>query len=240
MKKDRLFSDTGMFFSGVVLAMVSIGYTIYFQPRFIMQYIAKMYHQVFWFAKTSESVCALTIDDAPSASTAKILDVLKKHRVRATFFILSDNIPGNEHLLERMVREGHQLGNHLTQDKASISYSPAEFERHLLQCHDALLQYQPCVKWIRPGSGWFNQRMIKTAKKYDYRICLGNVYPHDAQIKFESVNEFYLRKQTTPGSIVIVHDRQWTVGVLEKALPILRQRFRFLHLNELQHHESVR
>ena len=76
--------------------------------------------------------------------------------------------------------------------------------------------------------------MMNTAHSHNYRICLGNVYPHDAQISSEFLNEAYLRNRTRSGSIIIVHDRSWTIGVLRKALPELSKKFQFVDLYELE------
>lgn len=58
-------------------------------------------------------VAALTFDDGPHALwTPLLLDGLKERGVKATFFVMGQNIPGNEELIKRMVREGHLVGNH--------------------------------------------------------------------------------------------------------------------------------
>lgn len=58
------------------------------------------------------SLIYLTLDDGPNRKTGALLDVLKKHRVKATFFILGKNIKGNEYLLHRIVAEGHLIALH--------------------------------------------------------------------------------------------------------------------------------
>lgn len=56
---------------------------------------------------------ALTFDDGPDpATTPRILDVLKKYRIKATFFLVGENIAGNEAIVRRELREGHHIGNH--------------------------------------------------------------------------------------------------------------------------------
>lgn len=56
---------------------------------------------------------ALTFDDGPHAEyTPRLLDGLKERNVRATFFLMGQNIPGNEDLIRRMQEEGHLIGNH--------------------------------------------------------------------------------------------------------------------------------
>lgn len=54
----------------------------------------------------------LTFDDGPSANTVRILDALKKTGQKATFFVVGSNIPGNEAILQRIVKEGHTIGLH--------------------------------------------------------------------------------------------------------------------------------
>src|SRR5688572_26382773 len=56
---------------------------------------------------------ALTFDDGPSSAyTPQILDILDRHGVKATFFVLGSNVAGNEALLQRTYASGHEIGNH--------------------------------------------------------------------------------------------------------------------------------
>jgi uncharacterized protein YbbC (DUF1343 family)/peptidoglycan/xylan/chitin deacetylase (PgdA/CDA1 family) len=59
-----------------------------------------------------DKVAYLTFDDGPSPITRQVLDILKQHQVKATFFVVGKNIPGNEALLKRAVAEGHVIGGH--------------------------------------------------------------------------------------------------------------------------------
>lgn len=271
---------------------------VYLLPGWFMRVVVRHAHPSVLFCVTTTSrVCALTIDDAPSASTSLILDVLREHKVRATFFIISNNITGYEDVLQRIVDEGHALGNHLTEDRASILDDLHVFERKLQECDAAISKYQarqldvetsplstlttprtidsedesvnddadstrllPGVddlssaattsatstsktsnggtKWMRPASGWFTTPMRKIIERHGYRICLGSVYPHDAQIRSEVVNSIHLRARTRCGSVIIVHDRSWTVGVLRTALPELVRKFSFVSLDELTGHHQ--
>ena len=76
--------------------------------------------------------------------------------------------------------------------------------------------------------------MINVARKHGYTFALGNVYPHDAQIRISKINELYLCARTRNGSVLIVHDRPWTVPVLHNALAKLSKSFKFVSLNELR------
>ncbi|ETI43299.1 hypothetical protein F442_11630 [Phytophthora nicotianae P10297] len=251
--------------------------SVYFLPRWLLRLVEWNSHpSVLWSVRTSLRVCSLTIDDAPSPSTPAILDILREHGVKATFFIISGHIPGNEEVLRRIVREGHTLANHLTEDRASILDELHVFEQKLQECDRAISEYQPPTteeppaepletqqllleekeddtippamsvnepvkvetsgprgKWMRPASGWYTTPMREITARHGYRICLGSVYPHDAQIRSEMMNSMYLRARTSCGSVIIVHDRSWTIGVLKTALPVLTRKFTFVSLDEL-------
>jgi len=60
----------------------------------------------------SRRLVALTFDDGPSEWTAPILDVMKEHGARATFFVIGEAIEGRESVLRRTAAEGHEIGNH--------------------------------------------------------------------------------------------------------------------------------
>ncbi|EGZ22054.1 hypothetical protein PHYSODRAFT_444636, partial [Phytophthora sojae] len=233
--------------------------SVYLLPRWLLRLVEWNSHpSVLWSVRTSSRVCSLTIDDAPSPSTPAILDVLREHQVRATFFIISGRIPGNEDVLRRIVREGHALANHLTEDRASILDELHVFEQKLQECDRAIGEFQPSPDdespepletqqllleeigpdavrpWMRPASGWFTTPMREITARHGYRICLGSVYPHDAQIRSEAMNSMHLRTRTSCGSVIIVHDRLWTINVLKTALPELTRKFTFVSLDELE------
>jgi peptidoglycan/xylan/chitin deacetylase (PgdA/CDA1 family) len=112
----------------------------------IVKILAKRSPEVLYFVETQEPVVALTIDDGPDpVATPEILDVLKRHGARATFFLITDHISGNEETLVRMVKEGHEVANHLMHDQPSIRLAPSEFERQLLAAHEALSRYSDVV-----------------------------------------------------------------------------------------------
>nr|CCA15769.1 carbohydrate esterase putative [Albugo laibachii Nc14] len=151
--------------------------------------------------------------------------------------------------MTRIVDEGHTLGNHLTEDRPSIRDNLKTFEGKIKECENAIMKYQirgrgkhahkMKSKWLRPASGWFTSQMFHVIQKHGYRVCLGSVYPHDAQIKSEFINSLYLKNRTKSGSILLVHDRPWTIGVLKEALPDLTSDFKFISVDELYDlHES--
>ncbi|MGD9034405.1 MAG: chitin deacetylase family protein [Desulfobacteraceae bacterium] len=223
----------------VVFAVLLVAVVIVvFQPRWIVTTIAKGSPNVLYFVETDEPVVALTIDDGPdSATTPKILDLLREHNAHATFFLLSDRIPGNEDAVKRSVEEGHELANHLTTDEPSILLKSSEFERRLLEAHRVLSQFSG-LRWFRPGSGWYNKKMLSIVRKHGYKCVLGNVYPFDPQIPSSWFATHYVLWKVQPGSIIVLHDYggcgRRTIEALATILPELnRQGRRVVTLSEL-------
>jgi len=196
--------------------------------------------EVLFHADTRQKVIALTIDDGPHAElTPEILDVLAELQVRATFFIIGSQVPGNEDVMRRLVREGHELGNHLMDDQRSITLDADEFARQLATAHALISPYGP-VHWFRPGSGFYNARMLEQIRPFHYRCVVGSVYPYDAQFHSVEFATGYILGNVQPGAIIVLHDgdceRQGTVEILRRIIPALQKRgYRFLTLSALAH-----
>ncbi len=115
----------------------------------------------------------------------------------------------------------------MSRNEASIFLSPSAFESSLLVADSALRRFAT-PRWMRPGSGWYNERMISTIRKHNYRCALGSVYPFDPQIPVASYSVRVILRQVRPGSIIILHDGGYkgrnTVKVLARLLPELARR----------------
>ncbi|KAK3395682.1 hypothetical protein B0T20DRAFT_43224 [Sordaria brevicollis] len=80
-------------------------------------------------------------------------------------------------------------------------------------------------KYYRPGSGFFSERMLTLVRKLGYRLVLGSIYPHDAQIGYAWLNARHILSMLSPGGIIICHDRRsWTPPMLRKVLPEMQRR----------------
>ncbi|MEJ2512322.1 MAG: chitin deacetylase family protein [Anaerolineales bacterium] len=208
------------------------------QPEWLMAHLRARSPEVIYSIDTDQPVVALTIDDGPDETySRKILDLLKKHHAHATFFIITERVPGNEEILQRMVEEGHEIGNHLTEDEPSIKLTNHQFEQELIQSDQILSQYGEVV-WIRPGSGWFNDEMLETINEHGYHLALGSVYPYDPQIGLAWYSAKYVLWKAKPGAVIVLHDYEnrgkRTVAALEEILPQLEDRgYQVVTLSEL-------
>lgn len=218
--------------------LVATGAIVWTAPDWLIERLGQRYPGCLYQVHTQQPLVALTIDDGPDpASTPLILAELRRHQATATFFLITNRLRGQEHLVRRLVGEGHELGNHFTQDRPSIRLEPHAFEADLLQAHRDLSTWGRLI-WARPGSGWYSHAMIEAMQRHGYRCALGSVYPLDATIPSVAWAARYILRNAKPGAIVVLHDGgnrgQRTVRILAKVLPELRRRgYRVVSLSEL-------
>ncbi|MBN8560628.1 MAG: polysaccharide deacetylase family protein [Leptolyngbya sp. UWPOB_LEPTO1] len=231
-----------MFYSQIFLIslelLLGLIVVLLFQPRWLLRIIEKLSPGVTYFFKTQERIVALSIDDGlDPATTPKILSVLEKHQVHATFFLISSRVEPNPELITELLDRGHEVGNHLTQDEPSVLLSEIEFEAAVIEAENILSKYTR-PKWLRPGGGWYKKSTIDIAQKHGYRVVLGDIFPYDTHIPSSWFASLFILCKIRPGSIIILHDTgMWgkrTATTLEKILPILdRQGYRVVPLSEL-------
>jgi peptidoglycan/xylan/chitin deacetylase (PgdA/CDA1 family) len=208
------------------------------EPRWLLQALPGRYPDVVYYFPTKEPLIALTIDDGPDPdATSDILRLLAQHRAQATFFFLTDNIPGHEQLVWQTVREGHELGNHLTEDEVSARLDRADFAAKLSRSAKVLSVYGT-VRWFRPGSAWYNEAMLDSLRHYGYRIAEASMPPLDARIPSPALVAGYIKATVKPGSIIVLHTNRnrgrRTLETLRKILPAMTRRgYRLVSLSTL-------
>jgi peptidoglycan/xylan/chitin deacetylase (PgdA/CDA1 family) len=223
--------------AGLAILLFAAGVVV-FQPRWFLAILAKLSPDVVYFVETEKQAVALTIDDGPDAvATPKILDLLGQHGAHATFFFITGRVAGNEEIVLRTVKEGHELANHSTAEEPSILLKSSEFERRFLKAHEVLSRFSD-VRWFRPGSGWYSKKMLSIIRRHGYRCALGSVYPFDPQIPSSWFIKRHVLRGVQPGSIIVLHDRgargERTIAALVAILPELKRRgFRVVTLSEL-------
>ena len=213
---------------GALAALSAAAAVLLLQPQWLIDLLARRSPQVLYFAETDQPLVGLTFDDGPDPNTTpQILHVLERYEARATFFLISDRVQGNEGLVREMVEAGHELGNHMTRDRPSLQLSSAEFQASLLEADSVLSRFAD-VRWFRPGGGRYNDPMLLTVEEHGYRCALGSVYPYDATLPFSALAAHHVLRKASPGSVIILHDGgtrgQRTAATLERILPELRRR----------------
>lgn len=156
---------------------------------------------------TEEPWVALTFDDGPDpATTPALLNVLARHRTRATFFLIGERAVAHPALVADIVAGGHELGNHLCSDRPSVRLPPSTFRAELAATGEVLGRHGQ-VRWFRPGSGFFTPRMLKDAAEQGYRGALGS--PWLLATTYTADHESHgqrLGARAHPGAIAILHE----------------------------------
>ena len=206
-------------------------------------------------ADLNEPALALTFDDGPSEWTAAVLDVLRDQRVRATFFVIGDNIPGREQVLRRIHREGHEVGNHTLRhlNVERSAFDPDDFGRELMLTTSAIedvIGVAPRV--FRPPYFAQDDTVAKIAGECGFEhLILASVWTDDWDEVKPPVIARRIVEQARPGSIIDLHDgrpphtppygsggsresRAPTVAAVREIVPRLRAAgFTFLTVSEL-------
>lgn len=156
---------------------------------------------------------ALTFDDGPDPKyTAFLLDVLKKHHVRATFFVVGEKAVQRPELLKRMHAEGHAIGIHHYRHISSWILGPGSLRKQLIQTKQIIERaINEEVFLYRPPWGHFNLFSLWLAKNYEIVMWTGIF--QDWKVKYiRDTLSVALTKETKPGRIFLLHDSGETLG----------------------------
>ncbi|TPG70870.1 DUF1343 domain-containing protein [Brevibacillus laterosporus] len=192
---------------------------------------------------STPKVAHLTFDDGPSNVTVQILDVLKQHNIKATFFVLGRNVKGNEAILKRMVAEGHAIGNHtFSHDYNKIYKNPQAFFTDLKQAEveiQKITGQKPSMIRFPGGSNngvskkaqdatvygankWVMNDIVKEVKKQGYSYFDWNVSSGDARSNSyspqEVINNVKHGSANKHEVVILMHDTKAKESTL-KALP---------------------
>lgn len=166
---------------------------------------------------TTDKVIYLTFDAGyENGYTAKILDVLKKHQVPAAFFLVGNYIESSPQLVERMVKEGHVVGNHTyTHPDMSAIATEEAFSEELCKLQDAYeeLTGKKMKKYYRPPQGKYSEDNLAMAQDLGYKTIFWSLayvdwYESDQPTKEEAFEKLVPRIH--PGAIVLLHSTSKT------------------------------
>lgn len=224
-------------FLSIAAGLTVFGVALLAVPQAAMHWAARSSPEVVFQIDTEKRLVALTIDDGPSEATAEILRVLEEHEARATFFVIGRHVEERPDVAREIVAAGHELGHHMMLDEPSRSLPDEVFASRFDEM-DGILADLGGSRIFRPGSGWFDDRMVRVAGKRGYRTVLGSVYPFDAHLPWAGFLAWYVRTHTEPGSVIVLHDGPErglrTAEVLASVLPELTRRgFELVTVSEL-------
>jgi peptidoglycan/xylan/chitin deacetylase (PgdA/CDA1 family) len=175
---------------------------------------------------TIEKKVLLTFDDGPHTNTIKVLEVLKKHDVKATFFIIGKNIAGNETILKQIVEDGHQIGNHSFSHHNFIDlWSTKKVTEDFASCQKLIEEYQANTTLFRPPYGVTNPNIARAIKTLNLQSTGWNVRSYDTSIKDVEKIKQRVVSQLKPGAIILLHDRlDFMPELLETLIPAIKEK----------------
>lgn len=174
-------------------------------------------YNAYYAQDTEEKVLYLTFDAGyENGNTETILNALKKHNVSATFFVVGTYIESEPELIQRMIDEGHTVGNH-TWHHPNMSgiETMEEFKKELTAVEDAFRQTtgQEMTKYYRPPQGIYSESNLEMAKELGYQTFFWSLayvdwYADDQPTREEAFDK--LLGRIHPGAIVLLHSTSST------------------------------
>ena len=165
---------------------------------------------------------ALTFDDGPSFYTEGLLDTLKEHNVKATFFVLGTQVRIQSETIQRMFQEGHQIGNHTWDHPNLTQMADAQIREQLQMTDDLITQIIGVpTPFLRPPYGAYNDRVLAAT---GVPIIFWSVDPLDWRDRDAEV--VAARIIISPvGAIILAHDiHRTTVAAVPAIIAALKGR----------------
>ncbi len=160
-------------------------------------------------------VAYLTFDDGPVPEvTPWVLDTLDRYGVKATFFMVGDNVRRYPHLLEDVKARGHSYGNHTMHHMQGMKVSTRAYLRDITEANDLIQS-----PLFRPPHGLFKWGQGRALKKH-YNVVMYDVVTRDynAQLSGERVLD-NVKRLTRNGSVIVFHDSLRAADRMRYALP---------------------
>ncbi len=192
--------------------------------------------------ETTRPLVALTFDDGPTPEyTDAVLSMLREKQVKATFFVIGQELERNPEEGQKLVADGHQLGNH-TYSHQTMVFQPFSFIQDEIERTDKLIRkagYQGEILFRTP----YGKKLIllpyylaNTGRKHIYYDVEPESFPEIAASADKIVA--YVLEKTRPGSIILLHVMYASGTESRKALPrILRglqdKGYQFVTVSEL-------
>lgn len=219
-----------LFGVGLFLLLVMLGQ----QVRDSADQVSASLEVVKTAAADSAPMVALTFDDGPSKYwTEGLLDGLKERNVKATFFLIGANVEGNEALVERMVAEGHLIGNHTYSHVQLTTVSDEEACREIDEANEVLsAAVGEGIHYIRPPFGSWQEDLDSLV---DMQVVLWSVDPQDWKVQNVDAIVQKVLRDVEDGDIILLHDvyKESVEAALQIIDELQKRGYEFVRVDEL-------
>lgn len=191
----------------------------------------------------SKREVALTFDDGPDAVfTPQILNVLRRTGVKGTFFVIGRRVQRYPRVFQRILREGHEVGNHSWSHPRISRLTAGRVRTELRRTSDEMNRVGNVrPRFFRPPYGALSETVIREAVAERYKIIMWNVDSLDWSGIPATIVTTNVLSHVRPGSIILMHSATGRGGNLQntvQALPniirrLRREGFRFVKVSQL-------
>jgi len=187
----------------------------------------------------SKKMIALTFDDGPNYNTSKVIDVLNKYDIRATFFVLGSRAINNKNILKKMADSGMEIGNHTYNHLLLTKYDENKIRSEIEDTSEVIYSAtKKRPKLLRPSYGSVNNKIKKVA---NMPIIIWDIdtldwkYHNSKRITSRVVNK------VRDGDIILMHDiYSASLNALSNIIPILQDNgYEFVTIDELFYYKGI-
>jgi peptidoglycan/xylan/chitin deacetylase (PgdA/CDA1 family) len=162
-------------------------------------------------ANNGEKTAFLTFDDGPNADfTPTVLDLLRDHNAKATFFIVAKRAEQNPIILKRILDEGHAVGNHSLDHSYSVFFKGYRAMSQWIEESEVALARLGIPKNVgfRPPNGIRTPELVRVLRERQLPLILWNQRCYDGIFEFNQKKSMRMMEQCQAGDIFLFHDRQ--------------------------------
>jgi peptidoglycan-N-acetylglucosamine deacetylase len=211
------------------------------------QWYGRNFHRL---SRGSKKV-ALTYDDGPNDPyTLQLLEVLARHNVKATFFMIGQFVCQRPEIARAVLEAGHAIGNHTFSHPLLIFKSASTIRRQLADCQGAMQDALGVSATIfRPPFGGRRPEVFRIARKLGLQPIMWNVTGYDWNAKSVDEIEHKVTRQMRGGDVILLHDgghlemgtdRSHTVAVTDRIIRRYQQQGReFVTIPQMMDAEKI-
>ena len=178
-------------------------------------YLRWLYPKALWRMDRRERAVYLTFDDGPiPESTPFILDILRRFGVRATFFVVGDNVRKYPDLFQQIIDEGHLVGNHTHNHISGFRHTVRDYMFNVEKANAYIRSH-----FFRPPHGWMRLAQYAWLSRR-YKVVMWDVVTRDYS-KWMTPDDIVnnVKRYVRNGSIITFHDSLKAIDKLHTALP---------------------
>ncbi len=191
------------------------------QPARFLRWI---YPHAIWRMDPSEKAVYLTFDDGPiPEATPYVLDVLAHFNIRATFFVVGDNVRKHPDIFQQVVDAGHRIGNHTYNHIGGFRWLSWKYLENTQKAEDIIGKYDPRTPksfLFRPPHGWMRPLQYRVIRRQGYQIIMWDLVTRDYSYRLTADEVLEnVKHYARNGSIITFHDSLRSIDKLQKILP---------------------